>query len=169
MLAKASSGEAMAMTITASPARKEARREAPKRCGICRRNFRQPQTPIDHVDVEASFQVLRNDALVGLEVEDVRAIDQRVTEQHGLGMRRRRSAAVAQQLERALFQDDVVRRGADGGVKRRLDDARQVRQPPPEPLLFSDQSCLQLALNAEQAAANVHRASSATSTWPSRR
>ena len=49
--------------------------------------------PVDQVDVEAAGQVLPDDALVGLQVEDVGPVDQRVAEQDRLGVRRPASRA----------------------------------------------------------------------------
>ena len=49
--------------------------------------------PVDEIDVEALLQVLLDDALVRLQVEDVGAVDQRVTEQHRLAVSRPASPA----------------------------------------------------------------------------
>src|SRR5208283_811447 len=79
--------------------------------------------PVDEVDLEAAGQQLPDHAAVGLQVHDVRPVDQGIAEQDRLGVDCRRVAAVAQQTEGVFFVDDLGGRGAD------LDVACPVHDP----------------------------------------
>jgi hypothetical protein len=88
--------------------------------------------PVDEVDVEAAGEELSDDAAVGLEVDDVGAVDQGVADDDRLGELGGGVAAVAEQSERALLIDDLVRRGADLDGAGLVDDPRDGDQPAPE-------------------------------------
>src|SRR5436190_1886438 len=68
------------------------------------------RAPVDKVRVEPGADVVLDDALAGLEVEDVRAVDQREDEEHRRLVLHRLLGRVAQQLDLVLLVDDLGRR-----------------------------------------------------------
>src|SRR6185312_8897465 len=88
---------------------------------------------------EAALQILLDDALVGLEIEDGRAVDQRVTEEDRLGVGGRRLAPVVQEPVRPFGQHHLGGRGADARRLRQGEDRRRAQHAAPEALLFGEQ------------------------------
>src|SRR4051794_3545967 len=66
-------------------------------------------SPVDHVDIEALFQISLDDALVWLKVEDVVPVDEGVAEHYRFGIERWRLPPVTKKPELALFEHHVVR------------------------------------------------------------